>query len=80
MSPQTETPEDQIISIMNQVNDMKLGKRFQVTCPFCGGHNQRGVALLAPDEWVRPGVSPVCCDEIEVVFRALSGLDDDSSV
>lgn len=70
------TAEEKIISIMDQLNDMKLGRRFQIQCPFCQQFNQRGAALNAPDEWKRIGTSPWCCDEFEVVVRELSGVGE----
>jgi len=77
MSSQTElSTEDKIISIMNQLADLKLGKRFQIHCPFCGGCNQRGGASLAVDEWKRPNLSPFCCDEFEDVARAICGVEE----
>ncbi len=71
------TTEEQIISVMNQVNDMKLGRRFQIQCPFCQQYNQRGAALNAPDEWKRIGVSPWCCDSLEIVVRELCGMEEE---
>lgn len=68
--------EDKILSIIDQLADLKLGKRFQVRCPFCSGYNQRGGASLAVDEWKRPGTSPFCCDEFEEVARAICGVEE----
>lgn len=66
--------EEQIIQIMDQLNDMKLGRRFQIQCPWCQQFNQRGAGLAAVDEWKR-AESPWCCDFFEIVIRELSGQE-----
>lgn len=68
--------EDKIISILNQLADLKLGRRFQIQCPFCLGYNKRGGASLAVDEWARPNQSPFCCDSFEEVARSICGVDE----
>lgn len=75
MTPEL-SDEDKIISIIDQLADLKSGKRFQICCPFCNGYNQRGGASLAVDEWKRVNVSPFCCDQFEEVARSICGVDE----
>ena len=77
MTPtQTTSDEDKIISIIDQLADLKLGRRFQIQCPFCLGYNKRVGASLAVDEWKRVGTSPFCCYEFEEVARAICGAEE----
>jgi uncharacterized Zn-finger protein len=51
----------QFQSIVNQWREMKLGSRRTIKCPYCGQYNRKAEENQHPADWIRPMVSPFCC-------------------
>jgi hypothetical protein len=60
-----------IKSIERQRNGVVNGLRSAIDCPYCGGVNQPRAEQSHPSEWVRPMVSPYCCDLFQVAITAV---------
>lgn len=60
-----------IKSIERQRNGVVDGLRSAIDCPYCAGVNQPRAEELHPSEWVRPLVSPFCCDLFQAAISAV---------
>lgn len=63
--------ERNIKSIERQRNGVVDGTRGAIDCPYCGGVNQPLAEALHPSEWVRPLISPYCCDLFTAAITAV---------
>lgn len=58
-------------SIERQRNGVINGLRSAIDCPYCGGVNQPRAEQAHPSEWIRPMISPFCCDFFQAAISAV---------
>lgn len=63
--------ERNIKSIERQRNGVVNGLRSAIDCPYCGGVNQPRAEQSHPSDWVRPMISPFCCDLFQAAITAV---------
>ena len=62
--------EGQLQSIVDQRREVRLGSKRSIKCPYCGAYNREPGEH--PADWIRPMVSPVCCDTFEGAMVAVA--------
>lgn len=58
----------QFQSVINQLKEVRFGARKGINCPYC---HKRCVYKEHPTDWIRPMVSPFCCDMLSDVATAI---------
>jgi hypothetical protein len=61
---------DQLESVIRQQREILLGGRRHIHCPYCGVHNKPWSS--DPADWVRPMVSPFCCNTLHDAALAVA--------
>lgn len=63
--------EAKLQSVITQLHAVKTGRMRSLRCPYCSKWNPRMEFDAHPSEWIRPMVSPFCCNMLADAATAI---------
>lgn len=58
-------------SVINQWREVRRGLLKSIHCPYCSEYSKPVDAENNPADWIRPMISPFCCDLLQLAAFAI---------